>query len=638
MFGLNRSDTIYRVVPKSDDTVSRVVPKSDDCTFRVVPKFDGTFPRIAPQHMYKTIFIAVCLLLASIPSSAFAQRTDTTGAVLPDISPREVEIRGQLEISFPSLQRQPLIGFNPPPRVPELSETRRPFIEQYKLASADLPNTPLGQPDPPDVNSLTDVDAVNGELEASAGRYLSRILRAHLSGSLSSRSALYSRVVYNGSEGHILRDEETDLRNPFDALDAMLGYQNIGPRAGWGIELDGGIDSYTLFGTNLLENDSLSSQVVLPDRSGITGGASFWARSQAEAAFNTDFRLRYNGTRYETDLFDATLTELSPLTRKERRLTSELGIGVPFSLGSFYVTTKLSGAGLDNESLFDFTTYYLDLGSGFDFEISPQLHLRVGGRYLATSLMDAGQDEFTSYLTGDARLSLFPTAGLKLYVRNQPGLTPNHLWGIFRTNPYVVDRPTMQASLRPIDAEAGFNWFTGNVQLAARVGYMQSPNFQYFENEADSPDTGYNYRRGIFTIGYQDAEILTIAGDLSLVILRGLHAKFGVAYRDGELTETKEHIPYFSPLVSENMISYKFHDNRMLIQALASYYGSRYRNRAEDVEIDDYFDLDFLYSYQLSNGIGLIARLDNVLGANLEHWEHYPESPFTLSLGFRVLW
>lgn len=584
-------------------------------------------------------FLTFCILACLLSLPAFGQGRDTTGTVLPDISPREVEIRGQLEISFPSLRRQPLIGFNPPPRVAEIPGSRRPFIEQYKLASADLPNTPLGQPDAPDVDALSDIRPLNGELEASAGRYLSRVLRARLSGSLSRRASIYSRIDYAGAEGHILRDEESDLRNPYDGLEAVLGFQRIGQRAGWGIEFDGGVDSYTLFGTNILENDSLSQQIILPDRNGIMGGAAFWIRSLASSNIHTNFRLRFSGTQYQTDVFDLALTELPRLEQDETRLTSRFDISVPFSLGAFLITSNVSGAGLDDDNLFDFTSYYVDAGSGFRLDIGPKMALRVGGRLLGTSIMTAPEtSEFSSYLTADAELNLYPSANVSLYIRNRPSVTPNILWDLFRQNPYVVDRPDMQSIIRPIDAEAGFNLFRGSAQLAARVGFMQSPNYLYFENEVDSPETRYVYRRGIFVNNYDDAEIITIAGELSFVIIRGLHAKFGVAYRDGKLTDNDQNIPYLSPFVSENMISYNFNDERMLLQLLASYYSSRYRNRLETTKIDDYFDLDLTYSYQLQNGLGLIARLENILGSNLEHWQHYPESPFTLSLGLRVLW
>ena len=590
--------------------------------------------------MYRVVLIVIALTLTVIIPSANGQGRDTTGTVLPDISPREVEIRGQLEISFPSLRRQPLIGFNPPPRVPDIPASRRPFIELYKLASADLPHTPLGQPDPPEVNSLADMDRINGELEASAGRYFDRIIRARLGGSISRQSSLYARFDYEGSDGFELREEAPELQNPYDGFEGLIGFQQLSPRVGWGLELDGGVESYTLYGTNILNNDSLSQQIVLPDRKGYTGGAAFWLRSQADANIDTDFRLRFSGTQFQTDLFDSNLMELPRLDRREKRATSHFDLGVPFSIGAFLLSTEVSGAGLDDDSIFDFTTYYLNLGSGFRIDIGSQMNLIVGGRYLATSLMDpTSTDDLTSYLSADAQLNLFPTSGLTIYVRNQPGVTPNTLWDIFRNNPFVIDRPDMQSTLRPIDATAGFNLFIGNTQIAAHVGYMQSPNYMFFENETGLPgETGYNYRRGIFAIDYRDAEILSIAGDISFVLLRGLHAKFGVEYRDAELRDTKEHIPYFSPLVSENMISYNFNNERTLLQLLASYYGSRYRNRLEDVKVDDYIDLDLLFFYKVHRNLGVIARIDNIVGSRLEHWQHYPEAPFTFSLGLSVMW
>ena len=75
------------------------------------------------------LLLAVLLWLV-LPVEALAQ-VDTTRSALPDIAPREVEIRGQLEILLPSLRRQPLVGFNPPPRVPRPPAGRRPFAETY---------------------------------------------------------------------------------------------------------------------------------------------------------------------------------------------------------------------------------------------------------------------------------------------------------------------------------------------------------------------------------------------------------------------------------------------------------------------------------------------------------------------------
>lgn len=589
-----------------------------------------------------TLILAGFLLLPhSDHQQATAQRQDTTGAILPDISPREVEIRGQLEISFPSLQRQPLIGFNPPPRVPEIPGTRRPFIEDYKLASADLPNTPLGQPDPPDVSSLSDIQAIQGELEASAGRYLGRILRARLSAPLSRSGSIYGKVDYQGTEGYILEKDFSDLRNPYDGTVAVLGLQNIGSKVGLGIELDGAVDAYTLFGTNILQNGDLSSEIILPDRNGITGGAEFWVRSQSAAAINTQFRLRYSGTRYQTDLFDNTLTALPRLEQDEQRLSGAINVGVPFSIGAFLVSADLSGAGLNDETLFDFSVYSMDIGSGFRIDLGPRFNILLGGRYIGSSFLEGGQEEFRSFLTGDAQLNLYLSSGLYLYAHNTPGIDKNTLWDTFRKNPYTIDmpdRPMLQSTLRPVDAEAGFKFFKGIIQIAARAGYMTSPNYLFFEGDTDPPGTGYSYRRGVFTMNYGDVEILHADGDVSFSLPGGFHAKLGISVRDGQLTDGEQHIPYFSPIISENMVSYSFSEEKMLLQLFTTYHSSRYHNRLSDTKVDDYVDLDLLYSYKLNQGLGLIARIDNIIGSRVEHWQHYAESPLSVSLGMRVLW
>ena len=86
--------------------------------------------------------ILVFLTLLMIPGLSLAQENPT----LPDLAPHVVEIIGDLSISFPSLRRQPLVGFNPPPRVPEILSSRRPFLELYKQSTEELPPSPLGAP------------------------------------------------------------------------------------------------------------------------------------------------------------------------------------------------------------------------------------------------------------------------------------------------------------------------------------------------------------------------------------------------------------------------------------------------------------------------------------------------------------
>ena len=116
------------------------------------------------------------------------------------------------------------------------------------------------------------------------------------------------------------------------------------------------------------------------------------------------------------------------------------------------------------------------------------------------------------------------------------------------------------------------------------------------------------HRRGVFEAFYDDVDMLHANGTISLALSSAFHLKFGLSVREAELTNTSEELPYFSPFVSENMISYSFADNSMLIQALGTLKSSRYRSRADTEKIPGYVDLDFLYTYMLHSGLGFVVH------------------------------
>ncbi|MDA0379276.1 MAG: hypothetical protein O2899_07270, partial [Bacteroidetes bacterium] len=60
-------------------------------------------------------FALTLLLLLGLVMTLGAPLAGAQDAELPDLAPREVEITGDLTISFPTLRRQPIVGFNPPP-------------------------------------------------------------------------------------------------------------------------------------------------------------------------------------------------------------------------------------------------------------------------------------------------------------------------------------------------------------------------------------------------------------------------------------------------------------------------------------------------------------------------------------------
>ena len=279
------------------------------------------------NRLHRGLLLGLLLGLA-VPWGALAQ--DTSRVVLPNIAPREVEIRGTLEVSLPSLQRQPLMGFNPPPEVPRLPAGRRPFIERYKQASSDLPESPLGRPQPPSALGATYPPAL-GQVESLIGRYFSRAVNTRLQAPISNQASFLLRADYRGSEGHEPFDGLPDVAAPFDALEGLVGVNTSGRQWAAGFSFSGFYESYDLFG---LQPSAIPNDLSLlnrTEREGRGGVGAVHLSTLAGTPVDARLDLRYGATRYETqDVFTAT----TPVELSEQRFEVKTDIGFPSPAGS----------------------------------------------------------------------------------------------------------------------------------------------------------------------------------------------------------------------------------------------------------------------------------------------------------------
>ncbi len=581
--------------------------------------------------------LAFALLLAFPAAQAMGQETQGRDPALPDLAPREVEILGQLEITFPSLQRQPLIGFNPPPRVPEIPPDRRPFIEPYKQESADLPPSPLQAPEPPAVSSLTGAAPIDGAFEAAAGRYLSRVVRARVGVPVSESATFSARVDYRGSDGNTPFEQTfPNLKNPYDALEASASLQTRSSVALTGATVAGFFENYTLYGAR---SPVRSLFAPFPDREGRGGSVSLWAHTQAAAAFDLDAEIRYGAARIQTDVFADPANEDPNFTRLERRLDFDGALSVPMSTGRLDVVAQASTTGLDTDGFLGSTVRALYAGAGYRFLYRDAYRVTLGLRVLgftAEGQTPTGGNRNATYVSPDLRIDLYPQTSLNLYVQNRPALEMLSLGDLYRENPYLVDEPRMQPTLRTVDAELGVRYFFGNVQLAGRAGFEEAPNYLYFEQEAGR---GFGiYTEGLTSARYGKARIYRVGGEASFVLTSGLHASVGLDVRKGRLIEADAELPYFAPLKGTAMLSYIFAGGDGLFQLSSVYESPRYRARERTSEnrVGAYFNLDLEASYQVTPWVGILGRAENLIGNRLTRWDNYPEIPAAFLVGLQI--
>ena len=569
----------------------------------------------------------VALLWLVLPVEALAQ--DTTRSALPDIAPREVEIRGQLEISLPSLRRQPLVGFNPPPQVPRPVAGRRPFAESYKQSSADLPASPLRRPMPPSALGAAYPPA-EGLVETSVGRYFSRAAYARIQAPLTNQASFLLRTDYRGSDGHTPFDANPDVNTPFDAFEGLIGVQRAGTRWAAGFTFDGFYEAYDLYG--IQETPQSDQSILLPtlDREGRGVTGALHLNTLADTPVEARLDLSYGATRYETlNRASGAGPELS-----EQRFEGDANIRFPIQAGDVWIASSVSAASLA-DGLGTYSAF--EAGGGLRFRVDYAVTVSVGARFLGgfsdTEMPRGSSDEVQiGYLSPDLHLEFLPAPGMRLYARNRPGVEANAVADVFRINPYLMPQPELRPTLRTIDAEAGGGVFAGPVQVALKAGYQDMPQYLYFEDAS-----GLN-SRGTTALRYGKADVAYAGGSISVVFPGGLHAMVGATYRDGRLTDEDIEIPYFSPVLGEATLSYSFAQSRGLLQLTGHYENARYIDRQQSRKVDAYLDLDVEASYNVTPLLGVVFRIENISGGNDTRWDNYPESSLVIGAGLRVNW
>lgn len=552
-------------------------------------------------------------------------RTDTTGARLPDIAPREVEIRGQLEINLPTLERQPLTGFQASEPVPPLPP-ERPSIgegpEERVASSQELPGSPEQS------SSLSHPAPATGSFEAAGGRYFSRVGRARLALPLSDRETVSARLDYHGSAGFAPFEEDPDVETPFDAFDGTLGFETRRPGFTVGLDVEGFLSTYTLYGAQPFS----SSYNPQPDRQGRGGNGAL--RLQLEGAVPASIRVGYGETHYETDLLDS--EDSGMLRRREQRL--DLSGDLEFDAAGHTTSTsaKFAVSGLDTDESLQGDVAAFDGGAAFELLSGSAFDFTVGARLLATSISEgseASSTETTFYPSPEIQLNLRPLSFVTAYVENRPKARLHSLEGLFEENPFLTSRPELRPTVHLVDAEGGLRLFAGPAQLAVHAGYEHMPRFLFFEQSEDP-----RYARGFTEARYAEAHILHTGAELSLRPLDGFHASVGASLRNGRLEEEDVAIPYFAPITGQALLSYAFNDGRGLVQLTGTFESARYVDRTETEKVDAFFDVDARASYDITPSLGVVLRMENLSAGALERWQHYPQPPLVIMSGLRVHW
>jgi len=542
------------------------------------------------------------LLLALLPLAAAAQPDDER---LPDLTPSVFEIQGELEIDLPQLERQPLSGFGPPPRSYVVPAERQPATRPYGPPFDGLPALALAAPPDPRADLP---EGRTFRVEVGAGIEAARYARLDAAGR-AGPAILFLSGAYDGvgptvSFGDEPPDDDGEVR--FDRFDVRGGARSTGAIRG-GLEGRYARDAYSLpfLGTEFEPERTVSHGAVTGtlDVEGETPAALRLgvARTSADdeglagGGGATPAGLRFDGAGH--------VEVLRRLVRLE---------------GAFGTSSFSSAVGQDG--LFDY-----EAGLVLQAHRPGGAAFALGVRLLGYEVSsDGGAGASTTVFAPVARVEVPVGLSARLFAFTEPGLTQRGFADLLTENPYTV-LALLAPDVHTVDAQAGVEVRAGIVGFKAYGGATFSPTRQFFEQSG-----------GLYAPAYDNARVFSVGADVTVATASGVEATAGVAYRDGQLTDFDEAIPFFAATVGRLGLQVPFDRGRGRLGLAAYGEGSRPTTRSPEGRplADGWATLTAYGAYELAGGVSVVLRGERLLG-HAERWPGFPQVPFAVMAGLR---
>jgi hypothetical protein len=576
----------------------------------------------------KTLFTALLLTLLALPSLA---RQD---AALPDLAPREVEITGDLSISFPALRRQPIVGFNPPPRVPDIPGNRQPFTEAYAQRSADLPPSPLQPPEPPQVSAIERRIAAEGLIAARLGAYLDRSLKADVTMLQTESTTALLDIDYFGTDGQDLVVSGTNVTTGRDAFSAGVDLEHrTGPMV-LGIGGSGFRSSYGLFGAI---PGAASPASADPGRvvSGFEGSLSTGTRSGSRNRLSLETTVGI--TNVDSDLFDPAV-RIDPATEREAGYVElDLDTAFPIRDGEIRINADGSSMGLDSASFPGSTVRSGIASAEFAWQYSAKLFISAGAAYLgfnSDSQTGIDPNRSLSYVAPIAGVEYLVSEAISVKAVARPVMTSGLLKDVLSDSPIVMDEPIVLPSIATLDARLGLH-IQSELFTASIAGGWRDQPFRRIAYDLAGSNRGY--ASGYPALDYRSADVIFSSVDASIIPFRGLQIGVDALWQQTTLAATSEQAPYVSPLVFGGFIALSMMNGDLESRLEVVHEASRQSDLAGTTDIPSFTSVNAMISWFFHQNYGLTSGVRD-LGSDPQYWRGYAYESNVFFLGFRYRW
>ena len=568
--------------------------------------------------MMKRSFYSTILILLSLGGWVSAQSGNTQNSLLPEIDPQDIEIRSEFRARFPGIRRQPILGFNPKPRVFRIDPNRTPFMESDKDAVANIALTQLDRPEPPQKKILNDPFRTNAYIKAGMGNYITPELEAYVLRRLNDNSIMSLNVDFTSSDGH-LDNQDSGFR--FFDVNGVYGTKlNSGAK----VSAKAGVfsDFNHLFdlpipsdnsGTSEKDYTGFNAGVILENNSNELEGWDFYLNSTVLSVDMMAPNAAIRGNQSEQFV-------QSGFEKKwaGKSLYDVLNFKIDVKGGNYSTEDNGDAQWINTSATFGYSTL---------FNYATEISIDGGLAYIS--------DGFRSkpLFVSSAELNHTVKEGFNLTGEIYTRPEMKSIWEHHQTNRFLDVNSQLQfqyvfginggVEYKPVES----------TKLFGSVSYKAIDNYAFYSREsalfAGTSQTFY-------TINYADASKFRLELGVTQQFVSDKIWFDGFVYAQRPELTSGSDIPFEERLGAEGVFSVK-PVKPLTISTWTQFVGEREAPGLTNSEtLNGYFLLNGGLDYKLNEKFGVYFKVLNILGQKYEVWEGYEERPFQVFGGIKL--
>lgn len=525
---------------------------------------------------------------------------------LPDLDPQVMEITGDVQINLPSLQRQPLIGFNPPPTIIENEANALGYQEIYRQAPEELPPSPAQPPQPGSYAFYSATPASRWELTVDGGRFANRNITWQVATDSLNPSTrfVHARLAYEGSDGVAVEGKTYNRHNKFN----VEGLTKI--------NRDWSIAANVSGSAGILPIDST-------DQDRRSGGASInLERDRGTVNWGGNLSVGLTANRLNAD--QPRLGVLRSDDRVNVRFAAEGILAGPVS--GFVSLT--GGGGWLAESTPESGGRFLFNESTFGVKLRLNRFLVEGGATILWADTNIGDQSRSLYFlpSGTVRLPLSPTLSIRGTIR--PSIrTANSAQWLERSPVWRTSAASLAPAVTPIQATAVTEMRVGQLFVSAGVEVVEATRDWVFEQTDPS---------FMVDVLMERTRSFSLIGDAELFLRNGTIVHADAIIRTSKLVDADTKTPYVAPV--EIGLTGNIHiSSELALQVNGRFFGERTVSREDGApQVGAYVRTSAIVTWHIAGPISVRARAEQLIGSAEDFWRGYYSDNQVLAIGVSI--